>query len=199
MTRDETIAAAVALGAAGIGLVLIAMGNKGGGGTCINCCAALDGPCGPLNAGETLTRIGVDAFDAATAPYAVAIGQDFTCTDPHVHYEGPGRDAYTYFRIVQQYQGRWVTVQASGLSGTHLQPGNPGQVPLAGQLIASVWPGPDPAPINGKPPDPGPATLVIEIYERKSPNDGADGYAAPTYNRRIPVARTVWPNKIVYS
>lgn len=83
-----------------------------------------------------------------------------------------------------------------------------------GFLCCFPWPGPyvppspDPratagqpgyivTPICGAPPQPGQADLLIEVYVRTLAND-VDGFASPTCNRRLPVARMAYQAAVQY-
>lgn len=163
----------------------------------------------PINPGEKLEGLASLSLSGPN-PIQVRIGDPIQVLDPTVAYLGPGRDAYSFVQIRQMRNGIQVPVQASGVAGSHLglatvlttyhlippeQPQPPGCPQSA--LCAYIWPGPEPAPICGAPPEPGYADVWLEIYEKKNPND-FDGYASPTCNGRIPVARLVLLNKIFY-
>lgn len=212
--RTEYYALGAALGVTGVGLLILTLTGRAGAGR--GCSQDAYGSIACLQSGEQMSRITVADFDALTSPTPIKIGDMIPCVNPVVSYAGPGRDAHAYFRIVQQQNGIWVTVQASGVSGTHLFPSPTlvsaplvpsSQIQPAGctpnTLCAYVWPGPDcpgtcPAPICGASPQPGLATLLVEVYEHRTPAD-ADGYASPTCTGRLPVQRTPWPNMVMYT
>ena len=140
----------------------------------------------------------------------VVRGQPIMLVDPTVLYQGPGMDTYTYFQVKQIQNGVKVSVQGSGVAGVHVGPATtlppfhlvaadqpePPDCPARG-LCAYVWPGPEPAPICGAPPQPGYADAYLEIYQRRDPQDH-DGFASPTCNGRIPIMRLKLANKVRY-
>jgi len=155
---------------------------------------------------ETPTSVSLVGPNAIT----VAIGATIPILDPIARYQGSGRDTYTHFRVVQVQNGVRVTVQGSGIAGVHVGPAatltpyhlvafDQPQPPDCPQqtLCAYPWPGPSPAPICGAPPVPGYADAYLEIYQKKDPQDW-DGFASPTCNGRVPVARLQIANKILY-
>jgi hypothetical protein len=148
---------------------------------------------------------------------AMRIGQTIPAMIPSVMYQGPGRDTFSYFRIVQNQGGQEVTVQGSGVAGVHVGPCDepsvfylvsPDQVQPPGcpaqALCAYTWPGPIPTPICGAPPQPGYATALLEIYQVGAPQD-ADGFSSPTCGTdeypvpRVPVVWKRYTSKILYS
>lgn len=152
---------------------------------------------------------------------AVSRGTPFAALRPTLKYGGPGRDVYTYFRIVQNQGGTWVTVYGSGVAGVHVGPPNPGvtsalteyylvspqevQPPfpqcVAQSLCAFPWPGANVSNICGAPAQPGNATAVLEIYENQSQSGNpadADGFSSPTCNNRVAILRKSYPDKILF-
>ncbi|RJO60327.1 MAG: hypothetical protein C4542_09555 [Dehalococcoidia bacterium] len=203
MADDNKMGTALVLGGVGLGLVVLGLARSGGGGQA----ADEIGPLAPLGAGEQMGPIHCQTFDGVGA-ITVPIGDLVAAVMPTMAYAGPGRDSYAYFRLLQRRGEQWVTVYGSGLAGTHLQPANaptenvlvPPEQPQptgcqAQSLCAQIWPGDYLNPIAGAPPTRGAATAVLEVYERRTPQD-ADGYASPTINGRVPVQRTIWFNKI---
>lgn len=195
-----------ALGLAGLFLVFKALG-KGD-------LARLPDPpagCG-LRSGEEMSNPASVTLEGGTA--TVRVGQTFYIENPTVLYQGPGRDAFTYLRVVQVRGGQAVTVYGSGIAGIHLQPSSAmremklvrdDQVQPEGapqnSLMAYPWPGDPSMPISGAPAEPGSADVWLEIYERCAAAD-VDGYAAPTFPHagayRVPVRRHVYPGRIVF-
>lgn len=170
----------------------------------------------PLNPGEGMTNLHAANLEAPTPgglqiaitgaveiPYISAVR-------PRVTYVGPGRDTFTYFAIRQVQRGALVTVYASGVAGVHV---GPASVPMvfdlvspsqpqpegcpAQSLCANAWPGFPENPVCGAPPIPGPASVYLEIYERRYPVD-ADGFSNPSCNDRRWVAQKVYPNKVTF-
>lgn len=163
----------------------------------------------PLLPGENLAALTSPAL-AGSGQLRLSRGTPIVVTMPSVRYMGSGRDAYSYFRVVQQQNGIWVTIYGSGIAGTHLGPATtwqtyalvPPDVPQppgcpSQSLCTFAWPGPEPTPICGAPPQSGVATGLLEIYERRTPAD-ADGYSSPTCNPRVPVACQVYPDKFLF-
>jgi len=167
-----------------------------------------------LKPGEALTGLTTDTF-VAGVPLPLDIGRVIAALNPRVSYKGPGRDAYSYFRIVQMQGGSPVTVQASGVAGVHLPASatateyrlvspeevQPAGCPTGQHLCAFPWEGQSPTPICGAPPQPGPATAILEIYQNQAdsgdPRD-ANGFSSPSCNNRVPVAKHVYTNLITY-
>ncbi len=195
------------------GVILLSAGLIVGGGLLI----LLAGRKGTakLKPGEALTGLTTDTF-VAGVPLPLDIGRVFAALNPRVSYKGPGRDAYSYFRIEQMQNGSPVTVQASGVAGVHLPSSptateyrlvSPDEVQPAGcptgqHLCAFPWPGlVGSTPLCGAPPQPGPATAILEIYQNQAdsgdPRD-ADGFSSPSCNNRVPVAKRVYTNLITY-
>ena len=196
--RTEIIAIAAAVGLGGVALILLGLKGKAG-----------IGGLAPLGPGEFMGSP-ASAFLEGTGVITVPVMGAIAATRPQVQYSGPGRDAYTYFRIVQNQGGRAVTVYGSGVAGVHVGPANtpttfdlvsPSQPEPPGcpaqALCAYPWPGVLPTPICGGPPRPGPADAVLEVYERRTAAD-ADGFSSPTCNGRVPVARKLYPNKVLF-
>jgi hypothetical protein len=201
------------LGVGGIALIVYAIA-KGGG--------APDPDKGPMRPGETMGDP-TSATMQAPGPVNIRRGDRLSVLRPTVGYSGPGRDAFTQFSIRQEQRGQWVTVYASGVAGVHVGPSpqaanwdlvSPNQPQPSGcaaqSLCAFAWPGVEgpvgffPNPICGAPPQPGPASAYLEVFERVGNISGPfigpydPGFASPTCNKRIPVAVKVWPGKIVF-
>ncbi len=200
------ISGVLALG--GIGLIVL--GFRGG--------VSL-GATGPLRPGETLDTLRSPNLDAA-GQIVVSIGDPIAAQRPTARYSGPGRDTYTYFRILQQFGGQWVTVYGSGVAGVHVGPPSgpsalteyylvaPNEVQppfaqcVAQSLCAFIWPGAEVSNICGRAPRPGPATAVLEVYQNQHLSGNAadaDGFSSPTCNSRLPVFRREYPNKIMFA
>lgn len=151
---------------------------------------------------------------------ALPIGHPFVVADPTVQYQGAGRNTYAYLQIKQQRNGQWITVYGSGVAGVFVGPSpstyriyplvagdqpQPGNYP-AQSLVAFAWPGPQHTPISGAPPVKGPGSVYLEVYQLLDPaRDGVDGFASPTLGPangagvpRIPVARTVYADKVIF-
>lgn len=214
-TRDEQIGLALLLGGLGITSIIIAL-QSGKGADAI-------GPLAELQSGEMLGPIRCATFET-NERIGVRLGQLVTAARPQVEYSGGGRDAFTYFRIVQKQGGTWVTVYGSGLAGAHLAassspalnilvPDSQAQPPQCARNNLCAWPWPGPCepptlpcaagsryvtPIAGAPAQPGPATALLEIYQRRFPEDG-DGFASPTERGRRPVQRQIWWDKIMFT
>lgn len=201
------IAGLLALG--GVGLMLLAFRGRD--------------PLGGLNPwrpGEDPQDLRSPNLDGA-GQIAVRRGDPFAALRPTVKYGGPGRDVYTYFRIVQNQGGTWVTVYGSGVAGVHVGPPNPGVTSalteyylvspqevqpnfpacVSQSLCAFPHPGSNVSPICGAPAQPGAAMAVLEIYENQSlsgnPAD-ADGFSSPTCNPRVAILRREYPDKILF-
>ena len=197
------------LGFSGVALILLAFRGKD--------------PLGGLNPwrpGEDPQNLRSPNLDAS-GQITVQRGAPVAALRPTVEYGGPGRDVYTYFRIVQEQGGTWVTVYGSGVAGVHVGPPNPGvtsalteyylvaptevQPPfaqcVAQSLCAFPWPGTQVSNICGAPAQAGSAMAVLEIYENASlsgnPAD-ADGFSSPTCNNRVAIFRKEYPNKILF-
>lgn len=184
----------------GLGLVLLAS-RAGAPGL---------GPTAPLEPDEAMADLQSPILDQPGI-LQVRRGLPVAATMPTIRYQGPGRDTFSHFRIVQLRGGDWVTVYASGVAGVHVGPAaelttyplvSPEEVQPAGcpqqSLCAFPWPGTEDHPICGAPADPGMATAVLEIYERKTAKDG-DGFASPSCNLRVPLEpRNVYMNKVQF-
>ena len=202
---EETTFLSLLLAAEGLSIVALGMRRSG-----------VD--LGPVHAkgllpGEEILALGIQNIERK-GPIPVRIGDAFPAVLPSILYKGPGRDTYTYFRIVQNVGGDWVTVYGSGVAGLHLfasatpqifalvstteiQPaGCPSQ-----SLCAFPWPGePKVTGICGGPAQPGVATAVLEIYGKMGVED-ADGFSSPTCVGRMPIdasARVVFKDAIVF-
>lgn len=223
MTKEEILGLAALLAASGGLVIWTALSGKQGApglppGTHYDALGT-QYPIVPLLPGETIQAIRTPSFDSG--PIRVTLGQPVVAARPQAVYQGPGRDAYTYCRVLQQgiAGSQWVTVYGSGIAGFHLpasatptpldlvnpaQPQPPGcGCPTQG-LCAYPWtqtinPCISSTGICGAPAVLGrPTILAIEIYEKKYPAD-ADGYSSPTCyvvngQRRMPVFRQLWQN-----
>lgn len=215
-TPSEVEVIAGLLAAGGIALVLSGL-SKGGTLPPGDSGSDAFGPLAAIRAGESLGAVTNANIGVGVTP--IQVGNLLALTMPVVSYAGPGRDTYTYFRIVQQQyvygavlDPRWITVQGSGVAGVHIGPSaniqnfplvSPDEVQPEGappqSLVAYPYPGPTPTPIAGARPQLGRATALLEIYQRGSGADGSDGFASPTMNGRIPIRRSVYMNAILYT
>jgi len=197
----------------GLALVLLSGSKKGGAYTQgVTDTTGRFGPVNPLQSGEVLQNLWVYGVLAQAGAITVRRGDLINAQTTSAEYQGPGRDCYTYFRVVQQQGGQWVNVYGSGIAGIHVGPpvsdaSAPTRFPLVAPdqpqpagctiqgLCAFPWPGPAPCPLNGASPAAGLGTVLMEIYEKRYAAD-ADGFSSPTYNNRVPVFRSYWPDKI---
>lgn len=214
-TRNEVIVLSGLLIAGGLALVLSGLKKGSGGGGGNDQFGRLAG----ILPGESMGDPLVDGFGVGVVP--LQIGQRLGVLNPTVAYAGPGRDTFTYFRIVQRIgpfgADQWQTVYASGVAGVRIGPASSVQVfPLvsptqeqppgcpAQSLCVFPWvQGQDPNfppgwGICGAPPRLGAATALLEIYQRTGPED-ADGFAEPTCNGRVPVRRSVWFDAVLFT
>jgi len=143
-------------------------------------------------------------YTPADWPYIFAVR-------PQVTYKGPGRDTFTYMAIRQLQRGQLVTVYATGVAGVHVGPAPaPAVFDLVGasqpqpdaacpqqSLCAMPWPGVAVNPISGAPPVVGSASLYLEVYQRKFPED-ADGFSSPSFNNRKWVAQKIYGNLVTF-
>lgn len=180
--KPEVLIGAAALGIGGIVLIVMATRKQGP-----------SIPTNPLGPGESLGDLTSPTFSGQVAlPITLARGANLAALRPTVVYQGPGRDTFSYFRVMQVQGGVWTTVYGSGVAGVHVGPAStptrydlvsPDEIQPTGcpsqSLCALIYPGPLTTPICGAPPQAGPATAVLEIYELKFPAD-ADGFSAPT-------------------
>ncbi len=209
--RSEIIALSAGLGAGG--LLLIVLGLRGGR-------APISGVRGPRPGeswGEPFSRAFEQEIGRIQIPAAMAQPNTFpiSMVRPQWLYQGPGRNAYSHFRLLQVQRGQLVTVYGSGVAGVHVgpaarptvfdlvsptQPQPPGCQPQS--LCAFPWPGVPPTPIAGAPPQPGYADAYLEIYEDAAlsgdPRD-ADGFSSPTFNNRVPAVRRIYKNAVRFT
>lgn len=194
---DKTTAyvAAGVLGVAGVGLVLLGLGKKGG--------APVPGEWSPPYVPGQATGATIEIHTGGTV-HVLA---------PKIKYRGPATQVFTYLQVKQAYQGQEVSVMGSGVAGVSIgpadtltefdlvsptQPEPPGEP--AQSLMAGQWPGLRdaagniPTPICGKPADPTqPGKMYLEVYAK---GDG-DGFSAPTCNKRVLIMASSWPVKFI--
>jgi len=192
----NTLAVAGALAVGGVALVAYALTRQGGyGGYGLT-------PVVPyLN--HKFGKPYDEELQGLTEP--VPLGDPIAITRPMVLYQGSGIDTYTFLRILQVQGGATYTVYGSGLAGIHLQEATSQtlmqlvaedqiqpdgtQAPI---LAAYPYPGVGPNPLcDGAEPRLGLAWALIEIYLKRDPADGFDGFSAPLCNARRPVARSI--------
>lgn len=212
----ELIAGLMAAG--GIALVLSGLrsgtgdGGDGGDGGGDHGGSDIFGTISPVSGNESMGQVSSSGLSAGRIP--LQIGQKLALQTPIVGYAGPGRNTYTYARILQQMgvgAGQWVTVYGSGVAGVHIGPAasvfnfplvSPTEVqdPLypPGSLVLEQYPGPPATSISGAPPELGAGTLILEIYQRATTADG-DGFASPTENGRLPIRRSIFRDLILFT
>ena len=175
----------------------------------------------PITANELMSVPLSPTLEGGTI--TVRIGTPITIMNPSVMYQGPGRNTYTYARIVQTIGGQEVSVYGSGVAGVFV---GPATTPMAFSLIAAEQPQPSGCPkqalcayaygasqlpvgwICGAPPVPGPATVILEIHQNAQQSgraQDADGFSSPTCGSaanpvpRIPLLSKRYANKILFT
>lgn len=209
MSRDNTAAIVMGgvLGLTGVGVLLYAMSQQGRSNI----------PIGSLLPGEAASDPYCQSIDLLPGQVEIPLqsagpGQIiFAGTDPRINYSGPGRDTFTNLSFFQKQAGRWVCVAASGLAAVHVGPADsltafplvsPQQPQPSGcpsqSLCVYAWPGTAPAPICGAHPLPGPANVVLQVYEKRTAADG-DGFTSPTCNpMRVAIKVREWQSKVIF-